>query len=552
MKLVGGDSGRMEHEEFVYDVVLAPSERAVVDVLFDRAGRVTRSSTARRTAPTGWRRSPSTDEPAEPPLRDPFERPAHRPRTGRRAPSWRTWLAAPPDKVLAIVAEMDDLAEPCRRDTGGLCVPDAPRGGQRRAGPLPEVRDEADGRPSDRRRSRPRHGPRACHGMDHAMHHGAERRRARSRPRRRRRDRVGGRHGRDQPAHHPAEHALEAPGPHRRRRRHPATGISPPASGSRSGWSTRWTPTTRCTTRSTSTAPAGSSSSRGTASRAEPGLEGHRAAPHRADRRHPVRRHQPRSLDGALPHRRAHALRDDVQLHRRSARHDRRPDAAGGPAHRLARTSTSSSSVGDRPGWPPPGTCGSRACVRWSWRPASELGHTWRTRWDSLTPVHPGRVRRAARPAVPGAGRQLPGQGRRRRLPARLRRRRRTCRSRLNARVTRLRQHPAGFEVHTPTGSYWPRRSSSPPARSRCPSSRRSPTASTTSVHPGAQRRVPRPGVPAGRARAGGRRRQLRLPDRRGTGGVPAGRPRHRHRLPAAAAAAARPGPVLVAHPDRA
>ena len=36
MKLVGGDSGRCEREQFVEDVVLAPSERVVVDVLFDR------------------------------------------------------------------------------------------------------------------------------------------------------------------------------------------------------------------------------------------------------------------------------------------------------------------------------------------------------------------------------------------------------------------------------------------------------------------------------------------------------------------------------------
>ena len=41
MKLVGGDSGHVEHEQFVEDVVLAPSERAVVDVLFDRPGELT-------------------------------------------------------------------------------------------------------------------------------------------------------------------------------------------------------------------------------------------------------------------------------------------------------------------------------------------------------------------------------------------------------------------------------------------------------------------------------------------------------------------------------
>jgi FtsP/CotA-like multicopper oxidase with cupredoxin domain len=38
MKLVGGDSGRCEREELVESVVLAPSERAVVDVRFDAAG----------------------------------------------------------------------------------------------------------------------------------------------------------------------------------------------------------------------------------------------------------------------------------------------------------------------------------------------------------------------------------------------------------------------------------------------------------------------------------------------------------------------------------
>ena len=37
MKLVGGDSGRVEHEELIDEVILAPSERVVLDVLFDRA-----------------------------------------------------------------------------------------------------------------------------------------------------------------------------------------------------------------------------------------------------------------------------------------------------------------------------------------------------------------------------------------------------------------------------------------------------------------------------------------------------------------------------------
>jgi FtsP/CotA-like multicopper oxidase with cupredoxin domain len=38
MKLVGSDSGRYEYETFVDEVLLAPSERAIVDVRFDTAG----------------------------------------------------------------------------------------------------------------------------------------------------------------------------------------------------------------------------------------------------------------------------------------------------------------------------------------------------------------------------------------------------------------------------------------------------------------------------------------------------------------------------------
>ena len=40
MKLVGGDSGRYERETFVDEVMLAPSERAVLDVMFDDPGEV--------------------------------------------------------------------------------------------------------------------------------------------------------------------------------------------------------------------------------------------------------------------------------------------------------------------------------------------------------------------------------------------------------------------------------------------------------------------------------------------------------------------------------
>ena len=40
MKLVGGDSGHYEREEFVDELLLAPSERVVVDVLFGEPGQL--------------------------------------------------------------------------------------------------------------------------------------------------------------------------------------------------------------------------------------------------------------------------------------------------------------------------------------------------------------------------------------------------------------------------------------------------------------------------------------------------------------------------------
>ena len=40
MKLVGGDSGHYEHEEIVAQVLIAPSERVVVDVLFEEPGEL--------------------------------------------------------------------------------------------------------------------------------------------------------------------------------------------------------------------------------------------------------------------------------------------------------------------------------------------------------------------------------------------------------------------------------------------------------------------------------------------------------------------------------
>ena len=69
MKLVGGDSGRYEHETFVDEVLLAPSERAIVDVLFDDAGHVPTRAPHTRTTPTSSAPSPSATTPVDESLR---------------------------------------------------------------------------------------------------------------------------------------------------------------------------------------------------------------------------------------------------------------------------------------------------------------------------------------------------------------------------------------------------------------------------------------------------------------------------------------------------
>jgi len=63
IKLVGGDSGRYEHDDFVHEVLIAPSERAVVDVMFDRAGEMALEHTNARphVHPGAHRRPRRTD-----------------------------------------------------------------------------------------------------------------------------------------------------------------------------------------------------------------------------------------------------------------------------------------------------------------------------------------------------------------------------------------------------------------------------------------------------------------------------------------------------------
>jgi FtsP/CotA-like multicopper oxidase with cupredoxin domain len=104
MKLVGGDSGRVEHEEFVESVLLAPSERAVVDVVVDRPGEL---HLEHHTPDRTYRLATVTVREGQATARE-FEQLRRAPELEAERQQLDRWLAAPPDKVLALVAQMDD------------------------------------------------------------------------------------------------------------------------------------------------------------------------------------------------------------------------------------------------------------------------------------------------------------------------------------------------------------------------------------------------------------------------------------------------------------
>ena len=105
MKLVGGDSGRHEHEQFVDSVILAPSERAIVDVRVDEPGQLTlEHQTPERTYSLATV-TVSADEAA--PLDQQYENLRSNPEWVAERERLAPFLSAPPDKTLAFVAEMN-------------------------------------------------------------------------------------------------------------------------------------------------------------------------------------------------------------------------------------------------------------------------------------------------------------------------------------------------------------------------------------------------------------------------------------------------------------
>src|SRR3954454_10807939 len=106
MKLVGGDSGRHEHEQLVEDVTLAPSERVVVDVLFEEPGRFQLEHlTPDRVYPLAS--IDVSQEAASPALVDQFELLRRDEELTSKRTELESYLAAEPDKKLAFIAEMD-------------------------------------------------------------------------------------------------------------------------------------------------------------------------------------------------------------------------------------------------------------------------------------------------------------------------------------------------------------------------------------------------------------------------------------------------------------
>ncbi|HEX8767783.1 MAG TPA: heavy metal-binding domain-containing protein, partial [Jatrophihabitans sp.] len=85
------------------------SERAVVDVLLDQPGQLTlEHQTLNRTYPLAS--ISVAEQPAEPSLADQFEQLRTAPELAAERRQLDHWVAAAPDKVLALVAEMDDPA----------------------------------------------------------------------------------------------------------------------------------------------------------------------------------------------------------------------------------------------------------------------------------------------------------------------------------------------------------------------------------------------------------------------------------------------------------
>jgi FtsP/CotA-like multicopper oxidase with cupredoxin domain len=106
LKLVGGDSGRYEHEEIVESVLIAPSERAVIDVLFDRPGTAVLEH---RTPHQSYTLATFTVAPsaASPSFVDAYRELRSDPQLAAERAGLAAHRDRAPDKTLTFIGEMD-------------------------------------------------------------------------------------------------------------------------------------------------------------------------------------------------------------------------------------------------------------------------------------------------------------------------------------------------------------------------------------------------------------------------------------------------------------
>jgi FtsP/CotA-like multicopper oxidase with cupredoxin domain len=105
MKLVGSDSGRYERETFVDEVMISPSERAVIDVMFDAPGEARlEHRTPERSYELGVFAVAASDAPSR--AATSYDELRTDPELAAERASLGTHVDRAPDKVLAFVASM--------------------------------------------------------------------------------------------------------------------------------------------------------------------------------------------------------------------------------------------------------------------------------------------------------------------------------------------------------------------------------------------------------------------------------------------------------------
>ena len=106
LKLVGGDSGHVEREQFVEEVVLAPSERVILDVLFDKPGELTlEHRTPDRVYPLAAIHV--SDDRVQESFQEEFETLRTNADMVAERERIAPYLEAEPDKTVGFIAEMD-------------------------------------------------------------------------------------------------------------------------------------------------------------------------------------------------------------------------------------------------------------------------------------------------------------------------------------------------------------------------------------------------------------------------------------------------------------